>query len=70
MGDVINLNQARKARERQEKIRQADANRLRFGRTKAEKRRDGAEAEKSRRDLDGKKKSPPEGGDDDGDEAG
>jgi len=65
MGDVINLNQARKARERQEKGRQADANRLRYGRSKAEKLRETAEAEKSRRELDGKKKSPPEGGDND-----
>lgn len=64
MGDVINLNQARKARERQEKRRQADTNRVRFGRTRAEKLREEAEAEKLRRDLDGKKKSPPEGGDD------
>lgn len=63
MGDVINLNQARKARERQDKARQADANRLRFGRTKTEKQRETAEAEKLRRDLEGKKKSPPEGGD-------
>lgn len=68
MGDVINLNQARKARQRQEKVRQADANRLRYGRSKAEKLRETAEAEKSRRELDGKKKSPPEGGD--GNEAG
>ncbi|MGE0153394.1 MAG: DUF4169 family protein [Reyranellaceae bacterium] len=64
MGDVINLNQVRKARERQEKARQADANRLRHGRSKAEKLRETAEAEKLRRDLEGKKKSPPEGGGD------
>jgi phage-related minor tail protein len=64
MGDVINLNQARKARERQEKTRQADANRVRFGRNKGEKLREASEAEKLRRELEGKKKSPPEGGDD------
>lgn len=64
MGDVINLNQVRKARERQEKTRQADVNRARFGRNKAEKQRESAEADKLRRELDGKKKSPPEGGDD------
>jgi hypothetical protein len=61
---VINLNQARKARERQEKTRQADANRVRFGRNKSEKLREASEAEKLRRELEGKKKSPPEGGDD------
>jgi hypothetical protein len=64
MGDVINLNQVRKARERQEKARQAETNRVRYGRNKGEKLRDGAEADKLRRELDGKKKSPPEGGDD------
>jgi phage-related minor tail protein len=64
MGDVINLNQIRKARKRQEKTRHAEVNRVRFGRNKAEKQRESAEADKLRRDLDGKKKSPPEGGDD------
>ncbi len=65
MGDVISLNQARKMRERQEKTRQAAANRTRFGRNKAEKQSETAEADRLRRTLDGKKKSPPEGGDDD-----
>lgn len=64
MGDVINLNQVRKTRARQEKARQADVNRVRFGRNKIEKQRESAEAAKLRHDLDGKKKSPPEGGDD------
>lgn len=64
MGDVINLNQIRKVRQRQEKTRQADVNRVRSGRNKAEKQRESAEADKLRRELDGKKKSPPEGGDD------
>ena len=68
MGDVINLNQARKTRERLEKTRRADANRLRFGRTRAERQREALEAENARKELDGKKKSPPEGGD--GDESG
>jgi len=63
MGDVINLNQARKARAKLQKSREADGNRLRFGRTKAERQRQEAEADKARRDLEGKKKSPPEGGD-------
>ena len=64
MGDVINLNLVRKARERQEKARQAETNRVRYGRTKGEKLREGAEADKQRRELEGKKKSPPKGGDD------
>lgn len=67
MGDVINPNQARKARARLQKSREADGNRARFGRTKAERLRMDAEADRASRDLDGKKKSPPEGGDPDKD---
>ena len=44
MGDVINLRQARKAKARAGKEAQAQENRIRFGRTGAEKRRD-ADAE-------------------------
>ena len=36
-GDVVNLRQFRKARTRSEKERQAEQNRLTFGRSKAEK---------------------------------
>ncbi|MEQ6334890.1 DUF4169 family protein [Sphingobium sp. MK2] len=36
MGDVINLRQARKAKARTDKAQQADANRAKFGRTKAQ----------------------------------
>lgn len=38
MGDIINLRQARKSRKRAEGESQAEANRLKHGRTKAEKR--------------------------------
>ena len=37
MGDIINLRQARKARKRAEATQQAEANRQKHGRTKAEK---------------------------------
>lgn len=37
MGDIINLRQARKAKKRTEGQRQADVNRLKHGRTKADK---------------------------------
>lgn len=37
MGDIVNLRQVRKARARVDKARAADANRVKFGRTKAEK---------------------------------
>ncbi|WP_077960538.1 DUF4169 family protein [Ensifer adhaerens] len=36
-GDVVNLRQFRKRRERTEKDKQAEQNRISFGRTKAEK---------------------------------
>ncbi len=53
MGEIVNLNKARKARERQEAEATAAANRTRHGRTKAEKALDKARAEKAARDLDG-----------------
>lgn len=37
MGDVVNLNRFRKKKERAEKARIAEANRAKFGRTKAER---------------------------------
>jgi UDP-2,3-diacylglucosamine pyrophosphatase LpxH len=48
MGNVINLRQARKSRARAEKEKSAEANRLAFGRSKAEKQ--GTKLEKSRAD--------------------
>jgi hypothetical protein len=53
MADPINLNKARKARAKAEKRAKADANVVKFGRTRAEKARDKAEAAKAKRDLDG-----------------
>ena len=38
MGELINLRQARKAKRRAEDERQADANRLKHGRSKADRR--------------------------------
>ena len=37
MGDVVNLRRAKKRTAREKSARQADANRLRFGRTKSER---------------------------------
>ncbi|CCW17951.1 hypothetical protein EBBID32_23000 [Sphingobium indicum BiD32] len=37
MSNVVNLRQVRKAKARADKARQADANRAKFGRTKAER---------------------------------
>lgn len=48
----VNLNQARKARARAEEKAKADANAVRFGRTKAERLLEAAQAEKARKQLD------------------
>ncbi|MDR3513817.1 MAG: DUF4169 family protein [Caulobacteraceae bacterium] len=52
MAELINLNKARKARAKAETAATAAANRARFGRTKAEKLADKAEAERKARTLD------------------
>lgn len=56
MGEIVNLNRARKARAKSETRRAAEVNRAAFGRTKSQKDAARAEAEKARRDLDGKKR--------------
>lgn len=59
MGDVVNLNRFRKTRERAERAKEAEANRIRFGRTKVEKVRDKKETERKTQTLDGKKLDEP-----------
>lgn len=56
MSKVVNLNKARKARARDAARKHADANAVKFGRTKAEKAQDRADADKASRDLDGHKR--------------
>ncbi|UHS56985.1 DUF4169 family protein [Agrobacterium vaccinii] len=51
-GDIVNLRQFRKQKARSEKEKQADQNRLTFGRTKAEKNLTSALNEKASRVLD------------------
>ncbi|KXG86047.1 hypothetical protein ATO67_05380 [Agrobacterium bohemicum] len=51
-GDVVNLRQFRKQKARTEKDKQAEQNRLTFGRTKAEKNLTSALNEKASRELD------------------
>jgi len=58
MGDVINLNQYRKQRTRDEKAKQAKVNRARSGRTSGEKREQRQEAEKAAGDIERKKLAP------------
>jgi hypothetical protein len=53
MSNVINLRQARKAKARADKAGQAEANRAKFGRTKAQRAADAAEERKRTALLDG-----------------
>ena len=55
MAEIVNLRRARKDKARRERESAADANRRRFGRTKAEKAADKDADERARRDIDGKK---------------
>lgn len=52
MGEVLNLRRARKARERAEKAQDGEANRIAFGRTKAERRASEAQNNLERARLD------------------
>lgn len=56
MPEPINLNRARKAKSRSDAEAKAAENRIRFGRTKAEKSLDLARAEKAARELDSGKR--------------
>lgn len=51
--DIINLRQARKAKARGEKEKNAAENRAKFGRTKAERIATSSDAERNRRVVDG-----------------
>ena len=53
MGEIISLKAARRAKARVADSAAADANRAKFGRTKAEKARDAAEVAQRERLLDG-----------------
>lgn len=55
---VVNLNKARKAREREAAKTLAAANRTAFGRTRAEKAQAQAETTRAARQLDGKRLEP------------
>ena len=62
MGDLVNLNKFRKAKQRRTEEAQAGINREKFGRTKAETKRDRKTRESADRQLDGSK-LPGEDGD-------
>lgn len=68
MAEVVNLNKARKARDRAARRAEADANAARFGRTKAEKDLEKARADKSARDLEAHRRDETEDGETEGGE--
>lgn len=53
MTEIINLNKKRKAKARVEKEKTAANNRVKFGRTKAEKQLEKAKTELAKRHIDG-----------------
>jgi len=59
MGDVVNLNRFRKAKEKAVREAQAAANRARHGRTKEQRAREKDEAARTIKDLEGKKIDDP-----------
>ena len=59
MGEIINLRQTRKARKRAEAAQEAEANRLKHGRTKAEKRLAEQQQQKHDLALDGARREVP-----------
>lgn len=58
MTDVINLRQHRKRKARSDKERQAEANRLLHGQTKAEKLKKRTEDDRAKKHIDGHKRQP------------
>lgn len=56
MAEPVNLNKARKVRARADAQAKAAQNRVKFGRTKAEKTLAEARADKARKDLDAAKR--------------
>lgn len=64
MADILNLQRARKQKARKEKQALAEANRVTFGRTKAERAKTTANAALIERRLDGVQRTPATGEDD------
>lgn len=67
MGDVVNLNQFRKRRERDRKVARATENRARHGISTAKHRLTKAEAERRRKELESKRLQRPDSNQDDTD---
>ena len=56
MAEIVNLRQARKRKALQDEAARAESNRIRFGRTKAEKQKTTAERRREAQKLDGHKR--------------
>ena len=56
MTEIINLNQKRKAKARTEKEKKASENRIKFGRTKGEKKAEKLQSDRAERHLQGHKR--------------
>jgi hypothetical protein len=52
MGDLVNLKRFKKRSDREETAKQADANRIRFGRTKSERKLDESGTSRAQKLLD------------------
>jgi hypothetical protein len=55
MADIVNLNQYRKRRDRRDGEKAAAENRVRHGRSKAERQKDRRENDKAAKDIDDKR---------------
>jgi uncharacterized protein DUF4169 len=55
MADIVNFNQFRKRRDRREAEKAAAENRVRHGRSKADRQKDRRENEKAAKDIDDKR---------------
>jgi Domain of unknown function (DUF4169) len=62
--DIVNLRRARKAKSRQEAERQAAENRIKFGRTKAQRETEAAILKLDTSKLDGARRANPDADDD------
>jgi hypothetical protein len=60
MADILNLNKHRKQKARAEANKKAADNRVRFGRTKAERQKADIDAEIARRRMDQLRRDPPD----------
>ncbi|MCW5721943.1 MAG: DUF4169 family protein [Devosia sp.] len=56
MAEILSLSKARKAKARAEKDATAEANRLKFGRTKAQKLQDAGEKTRAEKHIEGHKR--------------